>query len=239
MCIVAHDITERVRAQRLLEERVAALSRIATDFALDLPAEAALGALAKSVIRASSALSCWVSLVNDESGHLRIAGSYGLPEGFEEGIEAVWRDEVVRSPTIEAVRMRQPMLANHMRQRMLENPLYGPVHSSVRKAEWDTVFIVPLVSRSRVLGAINFGYRQGQQPSEDERVFLGAVADQAAVAVENVRLFAEAGGKAALEERQRLARELHDKDRLPGALRHSSGHEDRTNPAEARPGRGR
>jgi PAS domain S-box-containing protein len=210
MCIVAHDITERVRAQRLLEERVAALSRIATDFALDLPTEAALEALAKSVIRASSALSCWVSLVDDESGHLRIAGSYGLPEGFEEGIEAVWRDEVVRSPTIEAVRTRQPMLANHMRQRMLENPLYGLVHSSVRKAEWDTVFIVPLVSRSRVLGAINFGYRQGQQPSEDERVFLEAVADQGAVAVENVRLFAEAGGKAALEERQRLARELHD-----------------------------
>ena len=133
-----------------------------------------------------------------------------MPEGFEEGIEAVWRDEVVRSPTIEAVRMRQPMLANHMRQRMLENPLYGPVQSSVRKAEWDAVFIVPLVSRSRVLGAINFGYRQGQQPSEDERVFLEAVADQAAVAVENVRLFAEAGDKAALEERQRLARELHD-----------------------------
>jgi signal transduction histidine kinase len=93
---------------------------------------------------------------------------------------------------------------------MLENPLYAPVHSSVREAEWDTVFIVPLISRGRVLGAINFGYLQGEQPSEDERVFLGAVADQAAVALENARLFAEAGGKAALEERQRLARELHD-----------------------------
>jgi signal transduction histidine kinase len=210
LCVVAHDITERLRAQRLIEERVAALSRIATDFALDLPTEAALEALAKSVIRASSALSCSVSLIDEVSGHLCIAGSYGFPEGFEEGIEVVWRDEAVRSPTIEAIRTRQPMLANHMRQRMLENPLYGPVHSSVRKAEWDTVFIVPLVSRSRVLGAINFGYRQGQQPSEDERVFLEAVADQAAVAVENVRLFAEAGDKAALEERQRLARELHD-----------------------------
>ena len=210
LCVVAHDITERLRAQRLIEERVAALSRIATDFALDLPTEAALKALAKSVIRASSALSCSVSLIDEVSGDLRIAGSYGFPEGFEEGIEAVWRDEAVRSPTIEAIRTRQPMLANHMRQRMLENPLYEPVHSSVRKAEWDTVFIVPLVSRSRVLGAINFGYRQGQQPSEDERIFLEAVADQAAVAVENVRLFAEAGDKAALEERQRLARELHD-----------------------------
>ena len=210
LCVVAHDITERARAQQLLEERVAALARIATDFALDLPTEAALDALAKSVIRASTALSCSVSLVDEESGHLRIEGSYGLPEGFEEGIEAVWRDEVVRSPTIEAVRTRQPMLASNMRRRMLENPLYAPVHHSIREAEWDTVFIVPLVSRSRVLGAINFGYRQGQQPSEDERVFLEAVADQAAIAVENALLFTEARGKAALEERQRLARELHD-----------------------------
>jgi signal transduction histidine kinase len=37
-----------------------------------------------------------------------------------------------------------------------------------------------------------------------------AFANQAAVAVENARLYGEAQGKAALEERQRLARELHD-----------------------------
>ena len=60
------------------------------------------------------------------------------------------------------------------------------------------------------MGVIHFSYLRGQQPGEDERVFLGAVADQAAVAVENARLFSEARGKAALEERQRLARELHD-----------------------------
>ena len=210
LCAVAHDVTEQVRAQELLEERVATLSRVATDFALDLPIETTLDALTKSVIRASTAVSCSVSLLDEESGYLYIEGSYGLPEGFEKGIEAVWRDGVVPSPTLEAIRSRQPMLANHMRQRMLENPLYAPVHSSVREAEWDTVFIVPLISRGRVLGAINFGYLQGEQPSEDERVFLGAVADQAAVALENARLFAEAGGKAALEERQRLARELHD-----------------------------
>ncbi len=93
---------------------------------------------------------------------------------------------------------------------MLEDPLYSPVHRSVDEAAWDTVFIVPLVSKGRTLGAIHFSYRQGEQPGEDERVFLGAIADQAAVAVENARLFSEARGKAALEERQRLARELHD-----------------------------
>jgi signal transduction histidine kinase len=41
-------------------------------------------------------------------------------------------------------------------------------------------------------------------------VFLAAVADQAAVAVENARLFAESRERLALEARHRLARELHD-----------------------------
>jgi signal transduction histidine kinase len=60
------------------------------------------------------------------------------------------------------------------------------------------------------LGAIFFCFLPEAEPGEDEKVFLRAVADQAAVAVENARLFSEARGKAALEERQRLARELHD-----------------------------
>src|SRR5215207_8078915 len=89
-----------VRAQELLEERVATISRVATNFALDLPIETTLDALTKSVIRASTAVSCSVSLLDEESGYLYIAGSYGLPEGFEKGIEAVWRDGVVPSPTL-------------------------------------------------------------------------------------------------------------------------------------------
>ena len=43
-----------------------------------------------------------------------------------------------------------------------------------------------------------------------EIVFLTTIAGQAAVAVENSRLFVEAKEKAVLEERQRIARELHD-----------------------------
>jgi signal transduction histidine kinase len=74
----------------------------------------------------------------------------------------------------------------------------------------DTTYVVPLLSRGKALGAINFAYPPGQQPGEEEKVFLGAVADQAAVAVENARLISDARGKAALEERQKLARELHD-----------------------------
>jgi PAS domain S-box-containing protein len=210
LCVVAHDVTERARAQQLLEERLALLSGIAANLTLELPVRESLNILAKSVLNASTAVACSVALIDEATGFLRIEGSYGLPEGFKTGIEAVWRDGSVRSPTMEAIRTRRPRLANHRRQHMLEDSLYTPVHRWAREAAWDTVFIVPLVSKGRILGVIHFSYLQGEQPGEDERVFLGAVADQAAVAVENARLFSEARGKAALEERQRLARELHD-----------------------------
>src|SRR5262249_57650368 len=45
---------------------------------------------------------------------------------------------------------------------------------------------------------------------EAEATFLTALADQAATAAANARLMATAREKFALEERQRLARELHD-----------------------------
>ncbi|MGH3086951.1 MAG: PAS domain S-box protein [Rubrobacteraceae bacterium] len=219
LCAVAHDVTERARAQELLEERVATLSRIAASLALDPRMESTLDAMARSVVLASTAVACSVALFEEGAGHLRLEGSHGLPDGFREGIEAVWRDSRARSvwrdgrersPTIEAVRSRRRVLAENMRSRMLSNPLYEPVHESLKEASWDTVFIVPLVSRGRSLGAINFAYLPGEEPGENEQVFLGAVADQAAIAVENARLYEQARSIAALEERQRLARELHD-----------------------------
>jgi signal transduction histidine kinase len=102
------------------------------------------------------------------------------------------------------------MLVRDFRRFVLDNALYAPIHHFVREAPWDTLYIVPLISRGRALGTINLYYLPEQEPGEDEKVFLGAVADQTAVAVENVRLFAGVRDKAALEERQRLARELHD-----------------------------
>ncbi|MDQ3842162.1 MAG: GAF domain-containing sensor histidine kinase, partial [Actinomycetota bacterium] len=93
---------------------------------------------------------------------------------------------------------------------LLQDPLYAPIHRFADEVSLDTVYTVPLVSRGRAVGAMNFAYLPDQEPGEDEKVFLRAVADQTAVAVDNARLFAEARGKAALEERQRLARELHD-----------------------------
>jgi signal transduction histidine kinase len=69
---------------------------------------------------------------------------------------------------------------------------------------------VPLMVRERTIGLLAMdNSRVDAYTTRDAELAL-AFATQAAVAIENARLFSEAQGKAALEERQRLARELHD-----------------------------
>jgi PAS domain S-box-containing protein len=206
---VAHDITERARAQSMLEERVATLSGIAGELTLERPTESVLGDLARSVVNTSTAIACGVVLIGEQDGAVDLFGSYGFPEGYTDRLSEAYRAGV-NSPSLEAYRTRRPVLVRDLRARILADPLYAPVHRYVREAAWDVTYSLPLITRGRALGAIFFCFLPDAEPGEDEKVFLRAVADQAAVAVENARLFSEARGKAALEERQRLARELHD-----------------------------
>ncbi len=69
---------------------------------------------------------------------------------------------------------------------------------------------VPMLYGDSVLGAIVVGsYERGVFDQGHEQTLTG-IANQAAVALENARLYQQAHQLAALEERQRLARELHD-----------------------------
>jgi PAS domain S-box-containing protein len=209
LSLVAHDITERARIQELLEERVATLSHIAANLAFELPTEDTLNVLARSAVNASTAVACGVVLIDEKDESLHVFGSYGMPEGYTAGLQAAYRAGAP-SPSLRAFRTREPVLVGDLRRFLLENRRYSPIHHFVREVPWDIVYSLPLVSRGQALGAIFFCYLPDEEPGEDEKVFLRAVADQAAVALENARLFSEARGKAALEERQRLARELHD-----------------------------
>jgi signal transduction histidine kinase len=70
---------------------------------------------------------------------------------------------------------------------------------------------VPIVVRGNVYGNLYLTEKRGGTgfSEEDERATV-TLAAQAGVAIENARLFEEAQERLALEERHRLARELHD-----------------------------
>jgi signal transduction histidine kinase len=68
---------------------------------------------------------------------------------------------------------------------------------------------VPLKVETQTIGALNILDKPGDLTEEDIRI-INLFADQAAIIIEHVRLQHRAEQLALLEERQRLARELHD-----------------------------
>ena len=69
---------------------------------------------------------------------------------------------------------------------------------------------VPIVVGGAVFGVFGVHYCRPRPVGRAEQRLLLALAQRAALAIENARLYERAQQAAALEERQRLARELHD-----------------------------
>lgn len=199
------DVTDTRRLVRW----AATLAQIASSVALSSSLEATMRVLARSVVNATSTIACVIGTVESEPDRLRVVGAYGLPEGFGAALEASW-NILPDSPSRQAVRERRTIEVADIRAFALDHDAYAPLHPIVQTANWGVAVCVPLIYRHRTVGVMTCAYPQSCAPREDEVAFLMALADQAAVGVENARLFAEAQDKAVLEERQRLARELHD-----------------------------
>jgi nitrate/nitrite-specific signal transduction histidine kinase len=82
--------------------------------------------------------------------------------------------------------------------------------SAVQKDGFNSVAIAPLVSRGKVLGSLFVITRDSREFSQQDIDLITSIGGQIGVAVENARLFEQAQQLAVMEERQRLARDLHD-----------------------------
>jgi signal transduction histidine kinase len=105
----------------------------------------------------------------------------------------------------QAVRTNKPVRS--------EDPQHDPrgYAPALVAADARSVLSVPMRTRHQVVGAVSLFNKRGAAGfSERDAELATLFAQQAAVAIDNARLYEQARGKAALEERQRLARELHD-----------------------------
>jgi signal transduction histidine kinase len=112
----------------------------------------------------------------------------------------------------ELVRRRTPInLADFLdscpEAQMFRDAIHLHVLSQHNQRSW---LWIPLISKECVIGFISFSHRAPNVYTAHHAALALTVANPLAVAIENARLYAQSQEAAALEERSRLARDLHD-----------------------------
>jgi len=98
---------------------------------------------------------------------------------------------------------QDPGLSQHPAVEVSKYPMMNPAHLH----SW---MGVPLLAKDRVIGFLTLLHSQPHYYMRRHANLVRALANLAAVALEHARLYGQAQELAALQERQRLARELHD-----------------------------
>jgi two-component system nitrate/nitrite sensor histidine kinase NarX len=140
-------------------------------------------------------------LVDGPTATLRLNTQQGVSEAISDGIAAFYANQGdVRS-----------MFARHASIIITDLCNDERAPDAVRRSGWCTYIGVPIQdTRGQLLGILSIFGDTGEELSVDEKTLLASIADHIGLAVENVRLRRQAEETAVLEDRQRLARELHD-----------------------------
>ncbi len=204
--IAFRDRTEEFRREKHFTAFVQTASSVAT--ASDN--ESLLGEIATCVLDASGQAACTLVLFDDHHGSVKQVGTAGgYPDDYAERLtECIQRGAPLAS--LGAFSSQRPLVAPGWCDRVLDDDRWAPVHDILRAHRWGTLVAVPLKSVTRTIGSITLFYRSGQEPEARDVDFLSTIGEMAAVAIVNHELAARMARKSALEERHRIARDLHD-----------------------------
>lgn len=195
------DITERRLAEVTLQKAYAEQEQIlavqqAITSRLDL--EAVLHLIAAAARRLTGARLSLLYLL--EAGQLHLAVVSGV-DNLD--IPTDYTLPVTGSAAGLSLQAGQPILVNEAAN---DPRVYTDLS---RRLHLHRLMAVPLISGQQPLGVLEVADKPEPFGSDDTQI-LAMLTPGAVIALENARLYAQAQRVAALEERQRLARELHD-----------------------------
>ncbi len=208
VAVAFRDVTE----ERLARRRLAAFAAAAANVADAGTLRSTLDAICAEMVRTTDLAAAQILLMDAEGERLQVHGAApasAWPADFAALLEQA-RRRGAELMSLHAIRARRPVIRPQRKAQMLADPAWAPLHEQFRRFEWETYVSAPLLVREAPVGALNAYYRPGHDPDDGDLTFLASMADHAAVAVQNARLLAESRGKATLDERHRLARDLHD-----------------------------
>jgi PAS domain S-box-containing protein len=202
-----HDVTEtRDLARRT--QQLASLNAVATAVNRSLNLNTVLDQAAASVLKATGWDTATIRLWNPATRNWDLGARYGAPVRRIKG--PIWNESgTERDPLYE--RVTPEVLAGRP---VIVDVTEIPGLEHYRHAGLLSVVSTPIQMRGQVLGMVVLGAVRPDVAATAPALLgdptLAAISEQLAVAIENARLHSQAQQAAALEERHRLARDLHD-----------------------------
>ncbi len=196
---VAIDNARQYAREQARTERLALIARIGQIITADLRLSDLLERAADAIHELLGYPNVAIPLL-DPGGRselvLRTVGGH-----YKEIVRGEYRIPLERGIMGAAARERRTQLVNdvHADPRHLPTPGAKGIVAELA---------VPILLGERVLGVLNV--ESGEPFTEDDAASLQIIADQLAVAIENAHLYERGRRLAVLEERNRLARDLHD-----------------------------
>lgn len=201
---IFRDATEAQDARR----NAAALGQAAAQLAGRAAVADILGDLARHAIAGTRAMACAIGLGGD-TDELQTGAAVGVPQAFRD-ISLSNGLRVADLPDGDVVMSNRVAVVPDAKARWLAGPR-PDIGATLQDMDWQAGVHVPLSWGEEVIGVLAvFLPSTVSGPTEAELSFYTALGDQAAVAVINDQLLTETGQTSALQERARLARELHD-----------------------------
>jgi len=186
-----HDATYEETRKRLAESQ--SLQRVTSSLLQKTDLSEVLEVVCTEAQRLTGAAGSTVLLL-EEDGWLTITHTAGVP------ISSSDRLPVDGSLSGRAIRLGQPLLIN--------DPA-SQVQGDYANPEVTTLLAVPLRTNEAVIGILDVVNKPTGFTEDDIRL-VNLFADQAAIAIEKSQMLKRIEQLAVVEERQRLARELHD-----------------------------
>jgi len=159
-----------------------------------------LAVIARESVRVTGGSTALVTLLSEDGQHQFVRAVFGPGMDAYQGLEL----PIVGSLTGEVIRTGEAQVS-------LDPPSDVRLNQDmVSSGNWRAVIEAPLRSKERVLGVLVVATSESVAFDEQHMRLLTLLANQAGLVLENARLHAKAREVAVLEERNRLARELHD-----------------------------
>jgi PAS domain S-box-containing protein len=220
---VIRDVTEQKEAYQLLERRVEERTRelstlleviksLNTTLDLNSLLELVLTQLGKLIPFTSASIATL-----DQAGQLELV-VYRGPDTLEQAKvrhKAALKIEAIAASVQNVMSEGEVLIIEDAfegtnLEKYFENKVYplGPFFENIGYSR--SLMVIPLIVKDESIGLMTLVHNQPGYYTERHAKLAKAVANQAAIALENAELYQQAKQLAIVEERQRIARDLHD-----------------------------